>query len=501
MKKALLLFVVCFMAFAPMAANASVRTEGMGILPQQSEDLDLIWLFPQKVDEYSVVDYRMGYLGSTDEWGGIIHKDPYIGQWGLYLARPFDSSDNYTGANQLWVDCQGGGILDGTTGWDTRLNWWGSTGPGGTPAIADPKNKLDLFKTFKAGNGNLGVHLNYAASRSGEAVTNTNGTPGGFAPGDVVDQTTAGNTGVVGVDLGYGMSDLGPFAAMDVALGYSAGSVDYSYIEHDWNAADTAAVEVMNGKIEGDGINEIRVNARLKKDANETTSIYINVNAKLGKLATKTTIDDPTVGGNPETLGDAIGEVRLYNTEYKNTYAQLGLNCDHKVNNGMGRVVAGLNFVIDNSEFTWTQKYNLANSTTADQLVTGTGGDFKNERDRSGLWANVGVEANLLKWLQLRAGMSRDIALVRDITNTTNGALVNNAYQTKSVDETWEQSQSTAALMTFGLGIAYKNWNVDLLTTKDAIEELLGSANPGRGLLYNGQILNDIVKGQIKYSL
>lgn len=494
MKKALLLLLVAFMAIAPMAATASVRTEGMGIQAQQSDDLDLIWLFPQKIDEYSVVDYRLSYLGSDDEWGGIIHKDQYLGSWGLYLGRPFNGSDSFTYGAYPYVDAHAFGITDGLMSWDDQLSMFGASL---NTTINDPKNKFDIFKTFKAGNGVLGLHLNYADTRQSEKYTNTQGDANGFTPGETVDGEAHQNNSVIGVDLGYGLSDVGPFNALDLALGYSTGSVDYMTTANVWNAADTASYIPSTETMEGDGISEIRINLRAKKEADENTNMMINLGVKMDKLAVIDTTKN--MGGN-EVLGDAAGEVYKWASERKGTLIELGVNCDHKVNNGMGRVVAGLTFLTGSTTWTWSQMTSLANSTTADQITNGAG-DTEVKLATMVVFGNVGVEANLLKWLQFRAGMSKDLLGSVKFSGTDPNTLVTNAYQNKEETEmTFQSTGDYPVLMTFGLGLNFKNWNVDLLVTKSAIEDLLSAGNLGGGLLYDGSVINPI-KAQLKYNL
>lgn len=501
MKKLLLLLLIGFMAVAPMA-SASIRTDGMGIMPQQAEDLDLIWLFPQKVTEYSVVDYRMEYLGDTDEWGGIIHNDPYLGHWGLYVARPFNNMDDYNSTGYPYIAARGGSILTGRMSWGDRLSLFDSgSGPasmiGMMLDIVQPQNKIDLFKAFEAGNGTLGLHINYAAAGGSGSLTDNEGDASGPEPGDMVSVEMKLKTRVIGLDLGYSISDLGPFKTFDMAAGYSMGTVDGEMLANIQNAADTGTFTPEVGTLEGDGISEIRLNLRGVKEASEDTDVLVNLNARMSKLAVNMIEED--MDGN-EVLGDNDGEVWMYSTEYKNTFAELGLACNHSVNNGMAKVVAGLNFTYSKSAYTFGEFYNLAPSTVADQIDNGAG---STEMTQSflGVWANVGVEANLLKWLQFRAGMSKDLIGNWKMTYNEPYSLIANAYESSEEFEMSMTPMSSAALLTFGVGVNYKNWNIDLLLTKYGIENFLSDGNFGEGLLYSGDVVGDIVKGQIKYNL
>jgi len=333
MKKILLLVLVCFMALVPLTASASVRTEGMGVLPQQVDDLDLIWLFPQKIDEYSLVDYRMEYLGPTDEWGGIIHKDPYIGNWGLYVGRPFNGAPQINPEDHMYIAALFGSIIDGMNTWETRLNAMDDVGALGKPwwnALEnDPENKLDLFKSFAVGDGVLGVRLNYASQKNNGQFEYSENVTSTAVDYSGVYEDGVQKSSVIGIDLGYGMKDLGPFNALDLGLGYWMGSIDEEDNDYQLNTAGTAYVAEQQEKLEGDGINEIVFNARAVKEASENTNIVTNLGFRTSKLAVKYTNNHFNPDGSAVT---AVGESELSTAEHKNTFVGLGINCNHKVN-------------------------------------------------------------------------------------------------------------------------------------------------------------------------
>jgi hypothetical protein len=494
MKKALMLLLGLVLV---SPAFASVRTDGMGIMPVQDNDIDLIWVFPQAIDDYAVVDYRMGWLdGVDDNWGGVIHRDKCIGNWGVYLGRPF--MGNYMGVDYLDA-AMGGSILTGAGSWDGIMSYmdtyianWG---------VADPQNKVDLFKTFKAGNGVLGLRINYATNNDeddDDLETWTENDANGYEPGEQISWEDNFGENVIGVDLGYGMKKLGPFNNFDMAVGYSIGSYknDDNYIYQ--NAADTGPIEHSHYDFEGDGISEMRLALRGVKEMTDVTKLVVNGNLKMGKLAFK--YDARLDTDNDGVLGEVAGEYDSATEEYKNTSFGLGVNCVHTVHDGWGKVVAGLN--LSSSKGTWnsTEYTSLAGSVVADQIVD-TGENFEEETlSNMSIWANIGVEANLLKWLQIRGGFNKDIMGKSKWTEMVPTTVVTNAYQSvANAEETWTDLNDV--LMTFGIGITYKNWNIDLLTTTESIEDFMGDATLGSGILYQGHVLNDIVMGQLTYNL
>jgi len=181
----------------------------------------------------------MEYLDDDDEWGGIVHKDPYIGNWGLYVGRPFNGAP-LTGT--MYIDSLFGSITDGIGTWDDRLSFGGSGAldiPGWT--VIDPENKVDLFKAFAAGNGVLGLRVNYAhiGLSNSDEVNNT-------SPAVDISGVTGefdGKASVIGIGLGYGLKDLGPFNALDIGVGYKMGSLLRDEVDNQPNTAGNASAE------------------------------------------------------------------------------------------------------------------------------------------------------------------------------------------------------------------------------------------------------------------
>ena len=95
MKKVLLAMMVGLTAFGiSMKASASARLDSMTADSREVDDIDLIWLYPNKVLDYkNTVDFQLAPDGDfgegTDEWGGVLTElSPDLGVLGVYVNRP-----------------------------------------------------------------------------------------------------------------------------------------------------------------------------------------------------------------------------------------------------------------------------------------------------------------------------------------------------------------------------------------------------------------------------
>lgn len=166
MKKVLLMLLAGFMALGvSFKANASARIDSMSTDVREVEDLDLIWLYPNKALEYkNTVDFRLNAAGGafgngTGEWGGVIADESSSlgGVLGVYVNRP------------------------------TVL-----------PAV--PNSDVDIFFASGMGDGSIGLRLTYG----------DNGVP----------QMPTQQTTIAGLGLGVGFANVGPFGQLNVHLDY-----------------------------------------------------------------------------------------------------------------------------------------------------------------------------------------------------------------------------------------------------------------------------------------
>jgi hypothetical protein len=96
MKKYFLLFLAALISFgATVQSRADARINSMATDIREVSDIDLIWLYPNKVLEYkNIVDFRLGNPGKvsgwgTTEWGGVISDlGDDFGVLGAYINRP-----------------------------------------------------------------------------------------------------------------------------------------------------------------------------------------------------------------------------------------------------------------------------------------------------------------------------------------------------------------------------------------------------------------------------
>ncbi len=203
MKKNAFAFLIAGMIWVAVNdAWSDTRIDSLSSDPRFTEDLDLIWMYPQKVIQYQdTADFRLnnpavvslgdqygfGSLGAGAsgshqyEWGGVIDgKQKDVGVLGAYVNRPFVPL-YYTVYGEYWRP------VGGTTAW-------------GSSAL--PANKLDLFWAQSFGTTDFGIRLNYGGMQnSGTDYSRT-----------------------LGVDTGIGFKGGGAFSEANFHAGYTFGT-------------------------------------------------------------------------------------------------------------------------------------------------------------------------------------------------------------------------------------------------------------------------------------
>ncbi|HEY5038322.1 MAG TPA: hypothetical protein VIJ93_04540 [bacterium] len=192
---------LCILAFGLWSeVLGDTRIDSLSSDPRLVEDLDVIWMYPEKTLEYQdTADFRFnnsavtglanpngfGSLGSSPtrqfEWGGVIDgKQKDIGVLGVYVNRPFAP---------LFYTVYGG--------------YWRPVG-GATPWASSslPSNKLDLFWAQTFGSMDFGVRLNY-----GDMQNNGSDYARAF-----------------GAEMGVGFKGNGAFSQANFHAGYSLGT-------------------------------------------------------------------------------------------------------------------------------------------------------------------------------------------------------------------------------------------------------------------------------------
>jgi hypothetical protein len=511
MKKFFALALAAVLTLGAMSASADVRDMGIGIRADQENGIDNVFDWPHLINNYSVVDYRLDFYGSSDNWGGVVRKDDYIGHWGLYLGRPVQNNFS-TGWD--FVNAQFNGILDGNDSWDDLLfddpsNDTADSGfassptadfdsvgfPGPGTEILTPERKFDLLKAFKAGNGVFGVRIEYGNNKNTDAS-------GSYSDPDLAGAATTSadvvqKSGFLGFQLGYGMEDAGPFKHVDLGLGYTMGSVDNSYNRETLNGFNE-----YHRTIEGDGISSIRFKARATKETSENNTWVFNGGVRLDKLAVSM---DRTWDQDGDGNFTDQGETIHVESEYKNTNIALGVNMNQMVHDGKGLAIVGLSLLSDKMSRAQDDRYNFQGSAAADRFNSEEAGD-EWEQSYFGVYANVGVEASLFSWMQFRGGIAKELfgSTKIKVTETSDSQVGDVSLEdSTTAEDSWDTWDGVTA--TFGVGLAFKNWQVDLLTSSGNIEEFLMSPAPGDGVAYGnngsqGAIL-DFFAVNLKYML
>jgi len=501
---------------------------------QQVDDLDSIWLFPQDAARNgNVVDFRLGFVGggnnAADNWGGIIHKDwDELGYLGIYTNRPFDQNNgpapNVPAANQ-------NGILNGAWNWATIVSPYYASpiyNQNHTPShayasdtfntitshyalarttlggerVQTPENKLDLFWAKESGDTTFGAHVNYAAN-TGWVNANQNGndtgsftqgvgTPGAQTPLSVAQN---GNTSVIGVDLGLGMKNLGGLDSLDLGLGYSLGSVNYSYTDTVENNAANGTYVHTNGSVKDNNVSEIRVNGLAKAKINDNAGMRIYANARLGNYGVNGSVVQD--GNNNGVLTDA-GEVATGSNTYTDTNVNLGIACDHKVADGKAHVIAGVELLYDDQLWKQSSLQNLGGSSTADQVQAGSGSTLE-----ATWWVvpvNIAVEAPLFDWLKARVGASHPLfqSIQGKVVQLTTPNAGGTAF-TNTTTSTQTQDLSSNVDMSYGVSAQFQNFTLDLQVSQGVFENYLGTFQPGAGIFYGG-VANMFTQADLRYA-
>ena len=168
MKKLIVVLLMAFISFGmgvgawaamlPLSGNA--RIDSLSTDVRQVEDVDLIWLYPNKVLEYkNSADFRLGDLsgGGLTEWGGILmDMGDDFGVLGTFVNRPWLSE------KPAMMVVNNGALL-------AIFNWFpiGAQGYFASNYSNNYSNNLlDLFWAKSLGGADLGLHFNYGETFS-----------------------------------------------------------------------------------------------------------------------------------------------------------------------------------------------------------------------------------------------------------------------------------------------------------------------------------------------
>jgi hypothetical protein len=290
MKKGLLFLLMAVIAFGvSMKSFASARIDSMATDVREVEDIDLIWLYPNKVLEYkNTVDFRMNmhgidskFGGGTDEWGGVIMDMPELcGVLGVYINRPY-----YLGTAASKV------VYWPFYATDSFLTTWNM--PGGDYWSFTMNSTVDLFYAQNIGDANLGIHLNYAQN----GIQNPATLP-------IVWEENQVELGV-----GLGFNNIGPFSQLNL-------HGDFEMISE----TDKHANPVTHDS----GVYSVLFGGLAQADLSDTNYMKVFTDLSFGQ------------NNNTDLLWGGTG----YNST--TTTALLGFSCGHKLNKGKDLLNTGL---------------------------------------------------------------------------------------------------------------------------------------------------------------
>jgi hypothetical protein len=331
MKKGLLMLLAGVMAFGVSVQSlASARIDSMATDPRFVEDYDLIWMYPNKVVDYKgTVDFRLnagpwsgtypqngGFGGGFGEWGGLLIDEEILGGvLGVYANRP----------NRLYTSAH---AIAGNSG-DAYRYYWGYTG-GHVLGPVNPRNIIDLFYAPNLEDVTLGFRVNYGDDGVG-----------GFT-----------EKSVIGIAVGLGTKDFGPFNEANFHAGFELANVTYN----------------SGAGFTDNGIYTAQLGALFSADAGNDTAIRVSGDVKLDQY-------DET-----DWDGEKINDVNV----------TLGLACNHKVNGGKGLISSGLLLYWEGGTYD-----------------DGTAQGFNNW---AAIW-NASLEASVNNWLTLRAGIQKPLVV------------------------------------------------------------------------------------------
>jgi len=516
MKKVLVLLVaVCFMVLGASLAKADTRTDALGLTAgQQVDDLDSIWMFPQDAANFgNVVDLRLGNPQGnvSNDWGGVIHKDiDSVGYLGLYANKPFNQADG------LWANTPSAnqnGVLNGRWTWDNLLSPYYSSYDGSRQSsgqaddiiayydhnnihvgrngfigrVADPSNKADIFWANDYTDVALGVHVNYAAQDGNRSTDNgfgsTNGvwTPATATAGTVYNESGNMSSSVIGVDIGLGVKSVGPLDSLNLAVGYSMGSVNY-FDKVGRENAGVSGTNLSSDTIKDNGISSIRANVlgKLKINDNSTGRVYLD--GRFDNLGLSESILNDS--GNTGVYSANAGDTTNFNNGYSDTNVDFGLACDHSVADGKALVVVGVGLIYDGRAWTQSGMINKAGSATADQLLAGSGSTMNED-----WWVvpfNVAIEAPVFSWLKARIGANDNLfqQISAKGVQKTNIDAAGTAYQDTTTVSRTDDNPAPGINLSYGVSAQVDNFTMDLKISPNALLGTLNSIEPGTGILF-----------------
>jgi hypothetical protein len=262
-----LLVAVCVLALLPFVASAqptpvpeledrenmSVRVWSMALEQDDTADVGNIMTFPQEVVNYG----NRVWIGDSDFDTGESEPNEVVDH-GLLLINV----SSYTVGLGVWSGQYETDFVIPITDptWDSLTNYW-----------VEPDLKTDIFFGGALGNGNIGANLVYATASD----TQTDEYQDLLTPASVTDELNT-SASLMGIRVGYGVKEVGPFASVDAAVGIMIPGLEITLDEPYWS--DYAGDGVPRTQsIEKDGGNLMDVDLMAVKELDDDTNVRILV--------------------------------------------------------------------------------------------------------------------------------------------------------------------------------------------------------------------------------
>ncbi len=443
------------MAFGfSVKVSADTRLDSMSADVRQVDDLDIIWMYPNKVLQYKdTVDFRLNNIQGAysyetvwgqgyEEWGGILKDTGDAGVLGLYINRPLNYGTEYAGYEGYWNTTDNAGDnrfanygLPWTTPWQLA---------GSSPYFPMPTNKFDLFWAKNVSAGDLGIQVNYADA-------NPNNT--GYWNG----QNLTVSSQLIGINIGLGTT-LGSFNQANFHLSGEVGGIDNEAIFHEAPAMS----------LKSNGIWQWQLGGLIQTDLSTDDVL---------KLALDLTADQFGWAAFTQSAGKGFEEADQ-NQAVTALVGNIAMN--HKISGGKGLINAGL-------MLGW-QGYS----------ETDTAGDILQD-DSWFVLANISAETPLTSWLTWRCGLMKPL-IDWEYTNYGNG---DHFVNDPTAHYAW--GQRNYSVFSTGLGFTVENWTLDTQMSVQALDNLISDPSLG-GVFYgtntpagNGYPIVEMVQADLKY--
>ena len=476
MKKNLFLLFLILMAWSiARQSMADARLDAMSSDPRITDDLDIIWMYPNEILQYKdTADFRLnnsnGYSNFGDgvgEWGGFTKDLSEIGLEGVmavYLNRPFvPGTADFP--FEYWMPTGGTGAWETTSVFlyqapdKPTINGVAASGAATIGGLT-PNNKIDLFWADTFGEGlNIGLHLNYGNNQPNtpsNAVTTT------------ADNSLNGNntdtSSVLGAELGVGLS-AGFFNKVDLHVGYSIGN--YTNVQ----TYSNSGVTTINNASNDNGIYTLSSGALLQHDFNPDNSLRIFGDWYSNQFANSDLVKLSTIGN----FNDVNATNYMASNKYNLTLTMFGLSETHKFDKQKSLISSGLLFSY------WSSKQTASETDKPSGATSST--SYGEENDVNILSANwnIGLEAQLADWLIFRAGIEK---FIFDNTQTKN-IVIDPPAPATTVTTTGDSSDPLdGVVFSTGFGINLDKWDLDLVASAGSLETSLQNIAPGNGIFF-----------------